>query len=197
MDFSDFGLKINHPHLKSYLIQGDIFDEVQKLVLSGQKYDLVWMDNILEHVIDPVHLIQQCSRLTSEEGVLVIEVPNDYSDFQLKLLGAEKIISKYWEAYPDHLTYFSYQSFLNLLEANGWHKEKIISDFPIEWYLVNPHSNYANNKSVGKAAHHSRMFIENFLHENLTDRIADLINLYEAMAKVGQGRQLIGFFTKK
>jgi len=41
------------------------------------------------------------------------------------------------------------------------------------------------------------MFIENFLHENLTDRIADLINLYEAMAKVGQGRQLIGFFTKK
>jgi len=197
VDFSDFGLKINHPHLKSYLIQGDIFDEVQKLVLSGQKYDLVWMDNILEHVIDPVHLIQQCSRLTSEEGVLVIEVPNDYSDFQLKLLGAEKIISKYWEAYPDHLTYFSYQSFLNLLEANGWHKEKIISDFPIEWYLVNPHSNYANNKSVGKAAHHSRMFIENFLHENLTDRIADLINLYEAMAKVGQGRQLIGFFTKK
>tara|TARA_B110000971_G_scaffold215544_1_gene249216 strand:+ start:722 stop:964 length:243 start_codon:yes stop_codon:yes gene_type:complete len=31
----------------------------------------------------------------------------------------------------------------------------------------------------------------------LTNKLDDLINFYESMAKIGQGRQLIGFFTKK
>jgi len=197
LDFSSFGLETHNKHLKSHLIKGDIFNEIQKLALSGLKYDLLVMDNLLEHVIDPQDLIQQCFRLISNDGVLVIEVPNDFSDFQLELLREGKINKKYWEAYPDHLTYFSCQSLQNLMEINGWKTEKIISDFPIEGYLPNPNSNYVNNKVVGKSAHQSRMFIENFLHQNLTNKFSDLIALYEALAKVGQGRQLIGFFTKK
>ena len=83
------------------------------------------------------------------------------------------------------------------MEKNGWNTEKIISDFPIEWYLANPKSNYTKDKKIGKSAHESRMFIENFLNNSLTNKFDDLINFYESMAKIGQGRQLIGFFTKK
>ena len=197
LDFSDFGLNTNNPHLKPYLLQGDIFKKIQKLVSEKKKFDVLWMGNLLEHVIDPENLIQQCLKLISDKGVLVIEVPNDFSEFQLKMLEEEKIISKYWEAYPDHISYFSYQSLKKLMESNGWKTQKIISDFPVEWYLANPSSNYNKNKNIGKSAHESRMFIENFLHSNQSIKLDDLTNFYESMAKIGQGRQLIGFFTKQ
>ena len=78
------------------------------------------------------------------------------------------------------------------MESNGWKTQKIISDFPVEWYLANPSSNYNKNKNIGKSAHESRMFIENFLHSNQSIKLDDLTNFYESMAKIGQGRQLIG-----
>lgn len=196
VDFSDFGLKQNHPHLTDHLKQGNIFDEIEKLVESGNRYDVVWLDNVLEHVIDPKELVAQYRRLTAINGVLVIEVPNDYSDFQQALIAEGKVGRKYWEAYPDHLSYFSRESLAKLVEAGGFATHKIISDFPIEWYLPNPNSNYVNNKAVGKAAHEGRMFIENFLHKDEESLMNNLIDFYEAMAKIDQGRQLIGFFTK-
>lgn len=196
VDFSDFGLKQNHPHLIDNLKQGNIFDEIEKLVDSGNRFDLVWLDNVLEHVIDPEELVAQCLKLTVPNGVLVIEVPNDYSDFQQLLVSEGKVSRKYWEAYPDHLSYFSRESLVKLVEAGGFVMHKIISDFPIEWYLPNPKSNYVNNKTEGKAAHESRIFIENFLHKNEESQMGNLINFYEAMAKIDLGRQLIGFFIK-
>lgn len=197
VDFSDFGLKENHPHLVENLKQGNVFDEVQKLVNKGEKYDLVWLDNVLEHVINPVNLLRQCHHLTRESGVLVIEVPNDYSSFQTALLERGKVSRKYWEAYPDHLSYFTYGSLKNLCEAQGWNTRKIVADFPIEWFLTNENSNYSEKKGVGKAAHKSRVFIENFLSNYQSETPEALIDFYEAMARIGQGRQLIAFFTKK
>lgn len=91
IDFSDFGLKTNNPDLLSNLKQGNIFKEIIKLVNLKIKYDVVWLDNVLEHVIDPEDLIQQCYKLTKNGGALVIEVPNDYSDFQKELLETKKI----------------------------------------------------------------------------------------------------------
>ena len=43
-----------------------------------------------------------------------------------------------------------------MCQAHGWETQKIIADFPIEWFLTNANSNYAENKSVGKAAHKSQ-----------------------------------------
>lgn len=197
VDFSDYGLKINHPHLLPYLKQGNIFEEIQELAEDELQFDIVWLDNVLEHVRKPESLIQQCYRLTKNGGLLVIEVPNDYSDFQETLLQTNKIQKKYWEAFPDHLNYFSYQSLKNICEYNGWKTKKVISDFPIEWYLADNHSNYVNTRQLGKEAHHARIFIENFLHNNQKNNPGNLINFYESMAKVGMGRQIIGFFAKK
>jgi 2-polyprenyl-3-methyl-5-hydroxy-6-metoxy-1,4-benzoquinol methylase len=197
VDFSDYGLSNNHPHLLPFLRQGDIFEEVNQLVKEKRQFDVVWLDNVLEHVINPIALLTQCSELTKSGGVLVIEVPNDYSNFQTALIGNEKVNRKYWEAYPDHLNYFTYQSLKNVCEAHGWLTSKVISDFPIEWYLANEKSNYVRSKDFGKSAHQGRMFIENFLHSEHKSNLVTLIDFYEAMAKVGQGRQLIGFFTKE
>ncbi len=196
VDFSDFGLRNNHPSLLDCLQHGDLFEQVDRLVKSEQRFDVVWLDNVLEHVLDPIKLLTQSLELTKNGGVLVIEVPNDYSSLQVALVDSGKVARKYWEAYPDHLNYFSFQSLRKICESNGWTTSKIISDFPIEWNLANPNSNYVNNKNVGKAVHNGRMFVENFLHRSNQSNMSELIDFYEAMAKVGQGRQLIGFFTK-
>jgi len=196
IDFSDFGLKTNNPDLLPNLKQGNIFKEITKLVNLKIKYDVVWLDNVLEHVIQPEDLIQQCYKITKNGGALVIEVPNDYSDFQKELLETKKIEKKYWEALPDHLTYFSSKSLQNICEYIGWKTVKIISDFPIEWFLSNKNSNYVNNNNTGKEAHNSRVFVENFIHNNQKNNMDNIINFYESMAKIGQGRQIIGFFIK-
>ena len=62
-------------------------------------------------------------------------------------------------------------------------------------YLPNRVSNYIENKNIGKEAHKAKVFIENFLHKE--NDINHIIDFYEMMAKIGQERQLIGFFTKR
>lgn len=196
VDYSVSGLKQHHPHLVEDLIQGNIFEIIQKLVQQGSRYDVVWLDNVLEHVIDPENMLELCSQLSKDNGVLVIEVPNDYSDLQEELISSGRIHNKYWEAYPDHLSYFSRNSLVNLCEAKGWISHKLISDFPIEWFITNEHANYVANRDRGKAAHSSRIFIENFLNRGGDTSMQNLIDLYEVMCKNGQGRNICGIFAK-
>jgi len=196
IDFSDFGIKSIHPHLSQFFIKGNIWETIENLLQQKKKYNVVWLDNVLEHVADPAALLTKASELTDTNGILIIEVPNDYSTFQQALFNEDKVNRKYWEAYPDHLVYFSRESLILLCESNKWKTEKVIGDFPIEWYLMNNHSNYCNDKSVGKQAHVSRIFLENFLDETTTNR-KDLIDFYESMSKINQGRQIIGFFRKQ
>ncbi len=196
IDYSDFGIKNIHPHLTNFFIKGNIWETIEKLLKGNKKYDVVWLDNVLEHVVDPAILLKKAAELTYEGGILIIEVPNDYSAFQQALFDSKKINKKFWEAYPDHLAYFSRESLISLCENNNWKIEKVIGDFPIEWFLMNNHSNYCNDKSLGKQAHVSRIFLENFLGETTTNR-SDLISFYESLSKINQGRQIIGFFKKQ
>lgn len=196
IDFSDFGIKNIHPHLTNFFIKGNIWETIENLFKKNKKYDVVWLDNVLEHVVDPAVLLKKAAELTNDNGILIVEVPNDYSAFQQALFDTKKVNRKYWEAYPDHLAYFSRESLISLCENNNWKTEKVIGDFPIEWFLMNNHSNYCNDKSLGKQAHASRIFLENFLEEKTTNK-HDLIDFYESMSKINQGRQIIGFFRKQ
>jgi len=196
IDFSDFGIQSIHPHLAEFFIKGNIWETIECLLSEKKKYNVVWLDNVLEHVADPASLLSKAADLTEHGGILIIEVPNDYSAFQSALFETGKVNRKYWEAYPDHLAYFSRESLISLCESNKWKMEKVIGDFPIEWFLMNDHSNYSKDKSVGKQAHASRIFLENFLEES-TKKKSDLIDFYESMSKIGQGRQIIGFFRKQ
>lgn len=195
VDFSDFGIRSVHPHLLSKLSQGNINLILKDLSLTNKRYDLIWLDNVLEHVVNPGELLEILGTLTVSGGVLIVEVPNDFSEFQQALLGSGKVDKKYWEAYPDHLIYFNRDSLMRLCKSSGWNTEKIIADFPIEWFLMNSHSNYSREKSLGKEAHNSRVFFENFLADTASSQ-ESIIEFYEAMSKLGQGRQIIGFFSK-
>ena len=50
--------------------------------LSGKKFDIITMLNVLEHLADPVLALRQIKKLINKDGILVIDVPNDFNDFQ-------------------------------------------------------------------------------------------------------------------
>ncbi|KUO78109.1 MAG: hypothetical protein APF81_06860 [Desulfosporosinus sp. BRH_c37] len=190
LDFSDYGCKSHNPDCLSHLRVGNIYDTLTSLVIEKEKFDVIWLDNVLEHVLDPLSLLQVCKGLIKAQGVLVIEVPNDFSPLQ-QLLYNKGIVSKpFWVLIPDHINYFNCEGLDAICRSTGWETRFLMSDFPIDLNLFNPNTNYVNEPTRGKSCHQARIDIENFL--SLISE-TKLNNLYEVIADMGLGRSIVSF----
>jgi len=194
IDFSDFGCKTNNPSCVDNLKIGDIFEEISKLLEKKEKYDVIIMQNLLEHVIDPEKLIVDIKKLLLPHSILVIVVPNDFSIMQNIALKKNKINNKFWIVYPDHLSYFNIEGLRKMLEANNYKTLSTMTDFPIDVFLLNDNSNYIIDKTKGKQAHKARVLFENMIHKISLDKVN---KFYEALADIGLGRDITGFFRIK
>ena len=159
---------------------------------NEEKYDLILLDNVLEHVLNPLETLTKLVSLLSAKGTLIIEVPNDFSVVQRYLLDKKKIPDPFWVVSPDHVSYFNAQGLKSLCEQAGLAQAMLISDYPIDFALFNGDTNYAVDKSVGKSVHKARVEIETLIHTLSPDASIDL---YKAFAELGLGRDLIGFFS--
>ncbi len=190
LDFSSAGVESKNPSCKDALLTGDIFDLLNNEISAGKEYDIVWLQNVLEHVLDPVDLLQSLRKIVAKDGVAVVTVPNDCSITQQAALSRGHIDTAFWVAPPDHLSYFDKDSLKNIAEHTGWMCVQMLGDFPIDWFLFHPGSNYVREKSQGKAAHLARVQIENMIH---TQPVEAIVEFWAAAAKVGIGRDLTVF----
>lgn len=193
-DFSDFGIKAHNPDCAQYMLVGDIYEHLSILVKAGKSFDLIWLDNVLEHVLTPLELLSMCKELSTPNGILIIEVPNDFSVLQDLLLKNNFINSQFWVVVPDHVSYFNKVGLASICEEAGWTAFRFLSDFPIDFNLVNPEANYILDRAKGKAAHQQRVMLDNLIHQ-ISPEGAN--KLYEAFADLGLGRQIIGIFTNE
>jgi 2-polyprenyl-3-methyl-5-hydroxy-6-metoxy-1,4-benzoquinol methylase len=195
IDHSFAGLEAMNPHMLARVEIGDMFALLDRHVALGHRYDLVWLSNVLEHVPDPVALLASLRRLVDEKkGVLVVTVPNDGTAYQERLLSDGDIAERFWIAMPDHLAYFTYESLVSVAQATGWKAHDILADFPIDWFLLHPGSNYVRDRARGPAAHQARVRLELMLG----DRPHALANqFYSALARVGLGRNLTAFLLPR
>ena len=182
-----------NPDCRDAVTTGDMLSLLEERVHEGGVYDLLWLTNVLEHVVDPPHLLTTLGKIVSATGVLVITVPNDFSSYQQMLANTGRIDRPFWVSLPDHLAYFNRESLQATAEATGWKCREILADFPIDWFLLHPGSNYVQNRALGPSAHQARITLENALDQRPA---ADVNAFYSAMAKVGLGRQLNAFLTK-
>ena len=106
LDFSDDGLRRHHPGLVASATFGDAFDNLEQLIEADARFDVVAMEHVLEHVVDPERLLQRLPRLIAPGGVCAITVPNDFSQLQLTARAAGHIDRDFWLAPPQHLNYF-------------------------------------------------------------------------------------------
>jgi 2-polyprenyl-3-methyl-5-hydroxy-6-metoxy-1,4-benzoquinol methylase len=194
LDFSSAGVESKNPECVDVLVTGDIFALLKAEIAAGKVYNVVWLQNVLEHVIDPLDLLKSLRTLISPGGLAVITVPNDCSITQCGALGNQHIDSAFWVAPPDHLTYFDHNSLSNIVNETGWECVEMLGDFPVDWFLFHPGSNYVRDRSVGKAAHKARVQIENLIHKQ---PIEDVLRFWSATAKVGLGRDITAFLRPK
>ncbi len=190
-DYSTQGCANHHPHLLEKLIAGDLQNTIQVLLEGEKKFDVILLDNVLEHLLDAEGMLNNIAKLVAPNGILIVEVPNDFSEMQKRLFEKNHIQRNYWVVTPDHISYFNRRGLRNLMEACGFIEVKVQGDFPIDFFLFNENTNYILNPNVGKSCHAARLEVENLLH-NLS--ASGAIEMYEAMGKMGIGRQITGFY---
>lgn len=193
LDYSSAGLEGANPDLLSYVEIGDLFEILDNHIHANNQYDLVWLNNVLEHVLNPVELLTSLQGLVAADGLLVVTVPNDGSSYQNFLLSNGYVNNPFWVALPDHLSYFKYESLIQIAESTDWRCHDVIADFPIDFFLLHPQSNYVKDRSNGHLAHQARINMDLMLAEkNSFDKINDF---YRSLARIGLGRNLTAFLS--
>jgi 2-polyprenyl-3-methyl-5-hydroxy-6-metoxy-1,4-benzoquinol methylase len=193
LDYSVEGCSYHNPGCLENIIVGDIYESIDKLINENKSYHIVWLDNVLEHVLDPLNLLIKIQRLIKVNGLFVIEVPNDFSLLQTYLLNKQYIHSEFWVVYPDHISYFNRNGLITIAKRAGWEPVYMMTDSVIDFNLLNESSNYILDKSKGKLCHKARVEMDNLLH---TISLEKTVNYYHSIAELGLGRQIIGFFKK-
>jgi len=188
LDYSEYGCKTHNAECLDDLIVGDIIENLSGLIHQGRLFDIVWLDHVLEHLLDPGFLLMQLRNVVKPGGAVLIEVPNDFSRLQEYLLSSGKIDSNFWVCPPHHISYFNVEGLTNLCREHGWQLNDIMGDFPIDFFLVNPDSNYVKDQSKGKGCHQSRIEIDNLFH-SISPQLTN--EYYKCMAKMGLGREIV------
>lgn len=190
LDYSRAGVQQMNPDHAEHVEQGDVFALLDVRIAAKEEYTLVWLGNVLEHVLDPVSLLTSLRPLVAPNGLLVVTVPNDGNEYQEELYASGAISQRFWIAIPDHMSYFTADSLHRTAEATGWACLAIQGDFPIDLFLAHEGSNYVADRSRGPAAHRARIALEHLIAK----RGVEAANrFYTALAEVGLGRNLTAF----
>lgn len=162
-------------------------------VFTGRRFDVVMLMNVLEHLSDPVTVIQEIQRnVLKDGGLLIVEVPNEFNAFQVagqELHG----LPQWWVAPPAHLNYFSASTLKRLLAASGFTVSHLESSFPLEMFLLMG-DKYVGDRELGRQCHERRMAFE--LNLRRLGRTDVLETFYQALASVDLGRQVIAYASK-
>ena len=94
-------------------------------VPKDKKFQLITMNDLLEHVEDPSQFICTVMDYLEPDGVIIISVP-DYSRLLARLLG-----NHYYLTTPMHFSYFTWRSMNALLKKNDSVAEALIIKAPM------------------------------------------------------------------
>nr|WP_321496417.1 class I SAM-dependent methyltransferase [uncultured Methanolobus sp.] len=153
-------------------------------------FDFINLKCVLEHVPDPIEVINICKDLLNESGMICIEVPNDFNVLQLQTEKNGLCKSNYWLAIPDHINYFDFDSLTKLLDKCGFDIYLQTADFPMELFLL-MEENYVDHCEIGSAVHEKRTKFE----MNIGDELRR--DIYKSLAKLGIGRTCIVYAKLK
>lgn len=77
-------------------------------------FDVITVSHVIEHVLEPLALLEECRRILKPKGILVIITPNSQS-------LCKRIFGENWRSWevPRHVFIFSPQSLKTLVEKSG------------------------------------------------------------------------------
>lgn len=118
-DFSRYGIEKHNKKMVDFFEQGDIDFLCDRRIIEEKTYSVVHIDNVLEHVINPKELMQKCAQLLADDGILYIDVPNDFNPVQKYLYEGGFIKKTKWVIETEHISYFNKDGLVNLAKACG------------------------------------------------------------------------------
>jgi len=155
---------------------------------GSARFDVVTLLNVLEHLRDPGRTLKSIKeQLLKPSGMLVIDVPNEFNDFQT-IANAEYQLGEWWVCPPNHLNYFSVTSLKQFLNACGFDVIDCESSFPMELFLLIGDV-YVGNGELGKVCHQKRVRFESLMRKYGKGK--KLIEFYRALAELDLGRQVV------
>jgi len=124
---SKWAVKLAKKKYNINLIQKDF-----KNFKSNNKYDIITLIDILEHVSNPDNILKNAKKIMKEDGLIVIVTP-DIGSILPKILK-----SNWWHYRPPHINFFTKKSLKYILKKNGF---EILLNKPYHWkfslkYLV-------------------------------------------------------------
>ena len=161
---------------------------LENMDVFEKRFDIVTLINVLEHLADPVSVIEEIrEKVLEPSGMLVIDVPNEFNVFQVtgqQLHG----LDQWWVYPPAHLNYFSKTTLSKLLEGSGFTVRLAEAAFPLEMFLLFGRQ-YVGDPTVGKACHKERVAFE--LNMRKYGKTKELRQFYRCLAEINIGRQVV------
>src|SRR2546423_11344440 len=112
------------------------------------------MSMVLEHVRDPIQLIEEARSLLVPGGLLFVASPNDFNPLQM-LLWKKMGFAPWWVNPKHHLNYFDIASAGSFLQARRFEVLHRETSYPLENFLL-AGRHYVGNPGLGRASHNER-----------------------------------------
>jgi 2-polyprenyl-3-methyl-5-hydroxy-6-metoxy-1,4-benzoquinol methylase len=192
LDFGcGLGALVNYANLNGFASEGVEIDSdvVSKLALKGvkvrefdnvlstlEKYDVISIIEVLEHLSDPKMVLSQLKQKLSNSGMLFITTPN-FNALNRRILRGN------WRAlwYPDHINIFTHTSIKTLLEECGYKVVSVESSGHIIFDRI-PDTNVRRDNSSILSIEKQRNF---FMKNSLTVKLKQILNYVLKATKLG------------
>jgi SAM-dependent methyltransferase len=149
-------------------------------------FDAISLSMVLEHVRDPIGLIEEARSLLVPGGLLLLISPNDFNPLQMTL-WKELGFQPWWVNPKHHLNYFDSVSANAFLTARGFETVHLETSYPLENFLLSGR-NYVGDPALGRQCHSERKAFEVALFRHDRARIRALAASWAAQ---GIGREFI------
>src|SRR4029078_5550687 len=149
-------------------------------------FDAISMSMVLEHVRDPIELIEEARSLLVPGGLLFVASPNDFNPLQM-VLWKKMGFAPWWVNPKHHLNYFDTQSARSFLQARRFDVLHLETSYPLENFLL-AGRNYVGNPELGRECHNERKAFETTLFRHDKPRINALAASWAAQR---MGREFI------
>ena len=118
-------------------------------------FHILYLYEVLEHQVNPEDFLLRCWDLLQPGGLIVVTVPNDYSEIQI-VARDQLQLPPWWLAPPQHLHYFTPKTLQLVLRRAGFSLVDLRGTYPLDQALL-AGFNYIGNDALGRQIHQRRM----------------------------------------
>lgn len=149
------GIELETRAREKILAEGiNVTKKIEKV--EENKYDIVTMFHVIEHLIEPEKYLKDIRRVLKNNALLIVETPNS-EDALLSVYNCEKFADfTYWSK---HVRLYNHTTLVKLLEDNGF---DLLSNDSIQRYSLNNHLYWL---AEGKPGGHEKW--KNLLNNNI------------------------------